>query len=69
MLGLLDLRRLRLPRSLAMLASLVKTILGLLGLRRRCLACLLVELAKSRFCVNFRKIVRKTTDTHKEIYF
>ena len=59
--SLLDLRRLRLPGSLAMLASLVYTILGLLGLRRRHLARSLVELAKSRFCVNFRKIVRNTT--------
>ena len=60
MLGLLNLRRLRYPGSLAMLASLVYTILGLLGLRRRCLARSLVELAKSRVFVNFRKIVRNT---------
>ena len=69
MLDLLDLLRLRFAREdcamLAKLASLAR----LLGLRRRRLARSLVELAKSRFCVNFRKIVRKTTDTHKEIYF
>ena len=46
MLGLLDLRRLRLARSLAFL---VMTILGLLGLRRRRLARSLVGLANSRF--------------------
>ena len=39
------------------------------GLRRRRLARSLVELANSRFWVNFRKIVRKTTDTHTQIYF
>ena len=36
-----------------------RTIFGLFGLRRRRLARSLVELANSRFWVNFRKIVRK----------
>ena len=69
MLGLLYLQRLSLARSLAKLASLVRTIRVLLGFRRRRLARSLVKLANSRFWVNFRKILWKMTDTHKEIYF
>ena len=43
MLGLLDLRRWRLARSLEKLALLVQTMLGLLDLRRGCLVCLICE--------------------------